>query len=43
MRPRTFNCILQEGLLLSLVERTAVLMPSVSHSACTRRGDPFCE
>lgn len=42
-RTQTFNCLLQEGLLLSLVERTGVLMPSVKHSTCTRRGDPYCE
>lgn len=42
-RTQTFNCILQEGLLLSLVERTGVLMPSVKHVRCTRIGDPYCE
>lgn len=42
-RTQTFNCVLQEGLLLSLIERTGVLMPAVAHAACTRRGDPHCE
>lgn len=42
-RTQTFNCLLQEGLLLSLVERTGALMPSVAHYNCTRRGDEFCE
>ena len=42
-RTQTFNCLLQEGLLLSLIEKTGVLMPSVSHVKCTRRGDDYCE
>lgn len=42
-RTQTFNCVLQEGLLLALVEKTGVLMPSVSHIRCTRRGDDFCD
>ena len=42
-RTQTFNCTLQEGLLLSLVERTGVLMPAVNHSRCTRQGDDYCE
>ena len=41
-RTQTFNCVLQEGLLLSLLERTGVLMPSVRHATCTRQGDEFC-
>jgi hypothetical protein len=42
-RTQTFNCVMQEGLLLSLVDRTGVLGPDVEHRACTRRGDEFCE
>ena len=42
-RTQTFHCILQEGLLLSLVEPSGVLMPRVDHRACTRRQAPFCE
>ncbi len=42
-RTQTFNCILQEGLLLSLVEKTGVRMPQVEHKACTRKGAAFCE
>jgi hypothetical protein len=42
-RTQTFNCIMQEGLLLSLVERTKVESPDVEHVKCTRRGDEFCE
>jgi hypothetical protein len=42
-RTQSFNCILQEGLLLSLLERTRVLMPGVTHVTCTRNGDPYCE
>lgn len=42
-RTQTFNCVLQEGLLLSLVEKCGVLMPSVAHRKCTRRGGDFCE
>jgi len=42
-RTQSFNCMLQEGLLLSLVERCDVLMPSVTHRACTRKGHAFCE
>lgn len=42
-RTQTFNCKLQEGLLVSLVERTGVMLPSVEHARCTRRGDEFCE
>lgn len=43
IRTQTFNCMLQEGLLLSLVERANVKMPRVEHLKCTRRGDAFCE
>jgi hypothetical protein len=42
-RTQTFNCVLQEGLLLSLVERTGSLMPSVRHAKCTQAGAEFCE
>src|SRR5262249_44169782 len=35
-RTQTFNCLLQEGLLHSLVQRTGVLMPRVDHRTCTR-------
>jgi hypothetical protein len=42
-RTQTFNCILQEGMLLALLERTRVLMPSVRHVRCTRQGDEFCD
>jgi hypothetical protein len=42
-RTQTFNCVLQEGLLLSLVEKCGVVMPSVVHRRCTREGDSFCE
>jgi len=42
-RTQTFNCILQEGLLVSLVERTGVAEPDVEHVHCVRRGDEFCD
>jgi hypothetical protein len=42
-RTQTFNCMLQEGLLFSLVERTGVLAPRVDHVRCTRQGAEFCE
>ena len=42
-RTQTYNCILQEGLLQSLVERTGVILVSASHIACTRRGAEFCD
>lgn len=42
-RTQTFNCILQEGLLLSLVERTGVEGADVEHEKCVRRGDEFCD
>jgi hypothetical protein len=42
-RTQTFNCIMQEGLLLSLIERTKVESPDVEHFKCTRKGDAFCE
>ncbi len=42
-RTQTFHCILQEGLLRSLVQRAPVRSVTVSHIRCTRRGDEFCE
>jgi hypothetical protein len=42
-RTQTFNCIMQEGLLLALVEHCGVLMPRVEHRACTRHGAEFCD
>jgi hypothetical protein len=42
-RTQTFNCMLQEGLLFSLVERTGVLAPRVEHVKCTRSGDEYCD
>jgi len=41
-RTQTFNCMLQEGLLLSLVQRSGVVQPNVEHISCVRRGDEFC-
>lgn len=41
-RTQTFNCVLQEGMLLSLLERTRVQLPGVTHDTCRRRGDKFC-
>ncbi len=44
VRTQTFNCMLQEGLLRSLVLRCAsVRSVTVEHVRCTRRRDPFCE
>lgn len=42
-RTQTFNCVMQEGVLQALIERTGVTMPRVDHLRCTRRGDGFCE
>lgn len=42
-RTQTFNCIMQEGLLLRLLELTQVTMPEVKHAKCTRKGDDYCE
>ena len=42
-RTQTFNCVLQEGLLRSLVERTGCQSVRVTHARCTREGDEFCE
>jgi len=40
---QTFNCMMQDGLLMRLLELTGVTLPSVNHARCTRRGDAFCE
>ncbi|NUP12054.1 MAG: hypothetical protein HOW73_38910 [Polyangiaceae bacterium] len=42
-RTQTFNCMMQDGLLVSLVERTGVEGADVEHYKCTKRGDEFCE
>lgn len=42
-RTLPFNCLLQEGLLSSMVERTGVQGLDVDHFKCTRRGDEFCD
>lgn len=42
-RTQSFNCVLQEGLLRSLVERTGVAGLRVNHEPCTRQGAPYCE
>jgi len=42
-RTQTFNCTMQDGLLLSLVERTGVEGADVRHDRCTKRGDEYCE
>ena len=42
-RTQTFNCTMQEGLLVSLVEHTGVEGADVEHRKCTKRGDDFCE
>lgn len=42
-RTQSFNCIMQEGVLLSLVERTRVEAPDVEQVKCTRRGDEYCD
>lgn len=42
-RTQTFNCILQEGMLVRFLELTRVVMPSVKHERCTRRGDEYCD
>ncbi len=42
-RTQSFNCMLQEGLLVSLVERTGVRNIQVKHAPCTRQGAEFCE
>ncbi len=42
-RTQSFNCYLQDGLLLSLVQRTGVSVPIVDQVTCTELGDEFCE
>lgn len=42
-RTQTFNCPMQEGLLISLVERTGVEGADVEHYKCTKRNDDYCE
>ncbi len=42
-RTQTFNCQLQDGLLLSLAKRTKVISALVDHFHCTRHGDEFCD
>lgn len=37
------NCVLGEGLLLSLMDRTQVTGTQVRQTACTRRGDDCCD
>jgi hypothetical protein len=42
-RTQTFNCVMQEGVLLAIVAGTGVTLPRVEHVRCTRRGDEYCE
>lgn len=42
-RTQTFNCPMQEGLLVALVEGTGVEGVDVDHIKCTSRGDEFCD
>ena len=42
-RTQTFNCILQEGLLKSLIMRAEVMVPQAEHVACVREGAEFCD
>lgn len=42
-RTQTFNCAMQDGLLVALVERTGVEGADVEHYKCTKRNDDFCE
>ena len=42
-RTQTFNCILQESLLKSLVARTGVKGVQVTHERCVRRKDEYCD
>ena len=42
-RTQTFNCLLQEGLLLAILEKTGVQRPKVAQINCTRGGDEFCD
>jgi predicted hydrocarbon binding protein len=42
-RTQSFNCILQEGLLQSLIQRCEVTLVSVRHLTCVRDGAEFCD
>jgi hypothetical protein len=42
-RTQTFNCILQETLLKSLVTRSGVKGVRVVHERCTRNHDEYCD
>jgi hypothetical protein len=42
-RTQTFNCPMQDGLLVSLVEGTGAEGVDAEHYKCTKRGDDFCE
>jgi predicted hydrocarbon binding protein len=42
-RTQSFNCILQEGLLQSLVQRCNVTLVSVQQITCVRDGAEFCD
>lgn len=42
-RTQTFNCMLQESLLKSMVARSGVKAVRVNHEHCTRRNDEFCD
>jgi hypothetical protein len=42
-RTQTFNCAMQDGLLVALVERTGAEGVDSEHYRCTKRGDEFCE
>ena len=42
-RTQSFNCVLQEGLLQSLIQRCDVTLVSVRHLTCVRDGAEFCD
>jgi len=42
-RTQTFNCVLQEGLLQSLVQHCRVKLVAVRHLRCRREGADFCD
>ncbi len=42
-RTQTFNCLLQEGLLSSLVAKSGVNAADAQHVACVRDGAEFCD
>lgn len=42
-RTQTFNCTMQEGVLLAVVESAGALMPRVEQVRCTRKGHEFCD